>query len=144
MAELFTNDALVASAAAWLIAQFSKLTIYLLRDRKLIMRSMVSAGGMPSSHSALVSALATRIGMEYGMGSPMFALAAVFASVVLYDAAGVRRAVSTQSRILNRMLEEAFEGQRFNERRLIELIGHTPFEVFVGSLLGIVTALSWG
>jgi len=144
VAELFTNDALVASAAAWLIAQFSKLTIYLLRDRKLIMRSMVSAGGMPSSHSALVSALATRIGMEYGMGSPMFALAAVFASVVLYDAAGVRRAVSTQSRILNRMLEEAFEGQRFNERRLIELIGHTPFEVFVGSLLGIVTALSWG
>lgn len=143
MADLFANDALLASAAAWLIAQFSKLTIDLLRERKLVMRSMVSSGGMPSSHSALVTALATRIGMEYGMGSPMFALAVVFASVVLYDAAGVRRAVSMQARILNRMLEEAFERQRFNERRLIELLGHTPFEVFVGSLLGIVTALSW-
>ena len=80
--------------------------------------------------------------MEYGTASPVFALAAVL-GVVLYDAAGVRRAVSIQARTLNRMIEELFETQTFSEQRLIELLGHTPFEVFVGSLLGIVTAITW-
>jgi acid phosphatase family membrane protein YuiD len=99
---------------------------------------------MPSSHSALVTALATRVGMDYGVNSGLFGIAAVFAAVVLYDAAGVRRAVSHQARIINRMLEEVIEYQRFNEKRLLELLGHTPFEVFVGLLLGLITALSWG
>lgn len=143
MADLLNNDALLASATAWLIAQLSKLIVLVLRERRLHFRTMVSAGGMPSSHSALVTALTTRIGMDLGVGSHVFALAAVFASVVLYDAAGVRRAMSMQARTLNRMVEELFQSQRFNERRLLELLGHTPFEVFVGSLLGIVTALSW-
>jgi acid phosphatase family membrane protein YuiD len=98
---------------------------------------------MPSSHSAVVVALATRVGMHEGVGSTPFALAMVFAAVVLYDAAGIRRAVSIQARILNRMLEEVIEYQRFSEKRLLELLGHTPFEVFVGSLLGLLFALSW-
>ncbi len=143
MADVLRNDVLVVAVLAWLLAQLSKLLIVLLRERQLQLGYLTSAGGMPSSHSAVVVALATRIGMEAGLGSIAFALAVIFAGVVLYDAAGVRRAVSVQARILNRMLEEVFEYQRFNEKRLLELLGHTPFEVFVGSLLGLLVALSW-
>jgi len=143
MNDLIHNDVLWASALAWFLAQLSKAVVLILRERRFHARTMLSAGGMPSSHSALVTALTTRIGMDMGTGSTVFALAAVFAGVVLYDAAGVRRAVSMQARTLNRMIEELFEQQRFSERRLIELLGHTPFEVFVGALLGIVTALTF-
>ena len=97
---------------------------------------------MPSSHSAVVVALATRIGIDTSLKSVPFALAAVFAAVVMYDVAGVRRAVSLQARVLNRMLTEMLEAQHFNEGRLRELIGHTPFEVFVGALLGALAAIS--
>jgi acid phosphatase family membrane protein YuiD len=141
--QLLDNDVLVVSIVAWLLAQLSKLVIYLLRERKLKVRYLATAGGMPSSHSALVTAMATRVGMDYGMQSGLFAVALIFAAVVVYDAAGVRRAVSHQARILNRLLEEVIEYQRFNEKRLLELLGHTPFEVFVGLLLGLITALSW-
>ena len=143
MGQIFANDILVVSFVAWALAQLSKLLIYLLREGRLRARYLTAAGGMPSSHSALVTAMATRIGMDHGINSGLFAVATVFAAVVLYDAAGVRRAVSHQARILNRLLDEAFEHQRLDEKRLIELLGHTPFEVFVGMLLGIVTALSW-
>ena len=143
MGQVFANDVLVVSAIAWGLAQLSKLLIYLLREGQLKARYLTAAGGMPSSHSALVTALATRVGMEYGVNSGLFAVAMIFAAVVLYDAAGVRRAVSHQARILNRMLEEVIEYQHFSEKRLLELLGHTPFEVFVGLLLGLITALSW-
>ena len=143
MGQIFANDILVVSFVAWALAQLSKLLIYLLREGRLRARYLTAAGGMPSSHSALVTAMATRIGMDYGVNSGLFAVATIFAAVVLYDAAGVRRAVSHQARILNRLLDEAFEHQRFDEKRLLELLGHTPFEVFVGLLLGGVTALSW-
>jgi acid phosphatase family membrane protein YuiD len=142
--QLLLNDALIVSVLAWLLAQISKLVIYLIRERRLQVKYLASAGGMPSSHSALVTALATRIGSDYGVDSGLFALAAIFAAVVLYDASGVRRAVSHQARILNQILDEAFEYQRFSEKRLLELLGHTPFEVFVGMLLGVVTALTVG
>jgi acid phosphatase family membrane protein YuiD len=141
--ELLGNDVLMASVIAWMLAQVSKLFISLLRERQLQLRLVTTAGGMPSSHSALVTALATRVGIDYGVSSGLFAVAVVFAGVVLYDAAGVRRAVSNQARILNRMLEEVIEYQRFSEKRLLELLGHTPFEVFVGLMLGLITALSW-
>ena len=143
MGAILHNDVLVVSAFAWLLAQISKLLIVLLRERRLDLHFLASAGGMPSSHSAVVVALATRVGMVDGVSSTQFALAAIFAGVVLYDAAGVRRAVSVQARILNRMLEEVIEYQRLNEKRLLELLGHTPFEVFVGSLLGLLVALTW-
>jgi acid phosphatase family membrane protein YuiD len=139
---LLTNEVLVACVLAWLVAQTTKPLIYYVNYRKLNLRYLVTAGGMPSSHSAVVVALATRIGMTTGLDSVTFALAAVFAAVVMYDAAGVRRAVSLQARVLNRMLTEMFEAQRFDEQRLRELIGHTPFEVFVGALLGALAAVS--
>jgi acid phosphatase family membrane protein YuiD len=143
MRDLVHNDTLIVAVVAWAMAQLSKLLIILLRERRLDVQNFMSAGGMPSSHSAVVVALAMRIAMDEGVSSPMFAVAFVFAGVVLYDAAGIRRAVSVQARILNRMLEEVIELKRFNERRLLELLGHTPFEVFIGSLLGILVALSW-
>jgi hypothetical protein len=143
VSHLLHNDPLIVSVLAWVLAQLSKLLIVLLRERKLQLAYLTSAGGMPSSHSAVVVALAMRIGMDEGIDSPLFAIAFVFAGVVLYDAAGIRRAVSVQARILNRMLEEVFELKQFNEKRLLELLGHTPFEVFIGSLLGLLVALSW-
>ena len=143
MTGLLTNDFLIVSLIAWTTAQLSKLLIAFLRERELQLASTISAGGMPSSHSALVVALTTRVGMVDGTSSTSFAIAFVFAAIVLYDAAGIRRAVSVQARILNRMLEEVVEYRRFNEQRLLELLGHTPFEVFVGALLGLLIALSW-
>ena len=143
MGEILRNDVLLVAVVAWLFAQISKLLIVLLRERQIQLSYLASAGGMPSSHSAVVVALATRVGMDVGVSSTEFALAVIFAAVVLYDAAGVRRAVSIQARILNRMLEEVIEYQRFNDKRLLDLLGHTPFEVFVGSLRGLLVALSW-
>jgi len=139
---LFGNDVLGACVIAWLIAQFSKPILHYAHSRRFSLRYFVTAGGMPSSHSAVVVALATRVGMDTGLNSIPFALAAVFAAVVMYDAAGVRRAVSVQARILNRMLAEMIEAQHFNEERLRELVGHTPFEVFVGALIGALSAIS--
>jgi acid phosphatase family membrane protein YuiD len=140
--ELLANSTLRCASVAWLLAQISKLIISLIIERRLRLAYLASSGGMPSSHSALVTALAARIGLEQGVQSPVFALAFVLAAIVMYDAAGVRRAVSVQARILNRMLEEVIEYQRFSEKRLRELLGHTPFEVLVGALLGFATALT--
>jgi len=133
---------LVACVVAWLVAQLSKPLLHYVHSRHLDLRYFVTAGGMPSSHSAVVVALATRVGFDTGLSSIPFALSAVFAAVVMYDAAGVRRAVSLQARVLNRMLTEMIEAQHFNEERMRELIGHTPFEVFVGALLGALSAIS--
>ena len=144
MDALVANDTLSACVIAWAVAQFSKPLIYFVQTRRVNLRYFFTAGGMPSSHSAVVVALATRVGMDTGLSSVPFALATVFAAVVMYDAAGVRRAVSVQARILNRMLTEMLEAQHFNEKRLRELIGHTPFEVFVGALLGALAAISLG
>ncbi len=141
--EVFENRVLIVSFAAWLAAQTIKVIMHLLVERRLDLWRLVSMGGMPSSHSALVSALATAIGIEDGVRSSSFALAVIFASVVMYDAAGIRQAVSAQARILNRLLDEYFKHQRLDEVRLRELLGHTRVEVLVGALLGIGTALVW-
>lgn len=134
---LFENRILVASFLAWAVAQISKIFMELFYHRKLLLSRLVSSGGMPSSHSALVSALAASTARMSGLASPEFAIAFVLASIVMYDAAGVRRAVSIQARILNQMIDEMFQGSPMAEKRLRELIGHTPVQVFVGSLLGI-------
>jgi acid phosphatase family membrane protein YuiD len=134
---LFANHVLFAAFLAWALAQLSKTAYELVRQRKLVISRLVSAGGMPSSHSALVTGLATATGRTSGVASTAFAIAVVLAAIVMYDAAGVRRAVSIQARILNQMIEEAFQGSLHGEKRLRELIGHTPIQVFVGGLLGV-------
>jgi len=134
---LLDNRILMASFLAWAVAQVSKTIYELFRQRKLNLNRLVSSGGMPSSHSALVTGLATATGRVNGVGSVAFAITVVLASIVMYDAAGVRRAVSIQARILNQMIDEAFQGHPIAEERLRELIGHTPIQVFVGGLVGI-------
>lgn len=141
--EVFQNHILMVSFVAWLIAQILKVLIYLLMEHRFDVWRLVSMGGMPSSHSTLVTALATSVGIEDGVRSSTFALAVIFASVVMYDAAGIRQAVSAQARILNRLLDEYFKHQRLDEVRLRELLGHTRIEVLVGAFLGIGTALVW-
>ena len=141
MTALLGNRILIAAFVAWLVAQVGKTLYELIRYRKLNFSRLVSSGGMPSSHSALVTGLATATGRIDGAGSAAFAIAVVLASIVMYDAAGVRRAVSLQARILNQMMDEAFQGHPIAEKRLRELIGHTPIQVVVGGLLGIAIAL---
>ena len=122
---------------AWLIAQLLKGIITFYQKKKLDFRRFVGAGGMPSSHSAFVSALATGIGLTEGWASSTTALAIVFALIVMYDAAGVRLAASKQAATLNKMVKELFAEGEFHQEHLKELIGHTPVEVIVGALLGI-------
>ena len=141
MKALLENRILVASFIAWAIAQLTKTIYELIRYRELRLNRLVSSGGMPSSHSALVMGLATSTGRIAGFNSASFAISLVLAVIVMYDAAGVRRAVSIQARILNQMIDEAFQGKPFAEKRLRELIGHTPTQVIVGGLLGIGVAL---
>jgi acid phosphatase family membrane protein YuiD len=132
----------MVSLFACLFAQMAKLTIELIRHGKINFRALVTTGGMPSSHSAFVSALATGVGQTIGWESPEFAMAVVFAFIVMYDATGVRQAAGQQARILNQIIDELFqEHPQFNEDRLKELLGHTPFQVIVGLALGVV--ISW-
>ena len=141
MKTILGNPILVASFIAWAVAQLSKTIYDLFRYRQLRLSRLVSAGGMPSSHSALVSSLATATGRITGIDSAAFAISLVLAVIVMYDAAGVRRAVSIQARILNQMIDEAFQGKPFAEKRLRELIGHTPTQVIVGAIVGVGVAL---
>lgn len=139
---ILDNQVLLVALAACLLAQVLKVTIELVKNGKVSVRILVTAGGMPSAHSAFVTALATGVGQTLGWETPEFAVAAIFAIIVMYDAAGVRQAAGKQARILNQIIDELFqEHPEFNEDRLKELLGHTPFQVIVGSTLGV--AVSW-
>ena len=141
--ELWQNPILVPSLLAWTAAQAAKVPVEWARHRRLDPRWLISAGGMPSSHAALVAAMATAVGLREGLTSTAFAISAIIALIVMYDAAGVRRAASIQARILNQILDELFAGRPLSEQRLKELIGHTPTEVVIGALLGIGVAWLW-
>ncbi len=143
MNELLANRVAQATFFAWATAQVLKVIIELILRHKLNLRLLTSAGGMPSSHSAIVCALATAVGMHDGVSSSLFAVSLVLAVVVMYDAAGVRRAAGIQARILNQIIDELFQGHPISETRLRELIGHTPVQVFVGAALGILFAWAW-
>jgi uncharacterized protein len=138
VADVFHNQILLVALLACFTAQGLKLAIELIRNRKVDLRYLVTTGGMPSAHSALVGALATGIGQTIGWSSPEFAIACLFAVIVMYDAAGVRQAAGKQAKILNQVIDELFqEEHNLNEERLKELLGHTPFQVVVGLALGI-------
>jgi acid phosphatase family membrane protein YuiD len=148
LAALLSNKVLIAALAWWAIAQLIKVPINYAVQRKIDLRLWVSAGGMPSSHSALVCALATGVALKSGLGSTTFALCVALAMIVMYDAAGVRQAASAQARIINQILDELFQGHPISEQRLKELLGHTRFQVLVGALMGILGTLAmwmvWG
>jgi len=138
---IFYNAILVSAVTAWTIAQILKVAVSLILLKKLDFQLMLSSGGFPSSHSATVSALALGIGKYYGWDSPIFAVSAVFSMIVLYDAAGVRRAAGKQAEVLNQLVERLYPNPNSDQDRLKELIGHTPLEVFGGVSVGIIIGL---
>lgn len=140
---MLQNQPLVAAFIAWAIAQTLKIFTEFPRNRRVDFRMWASSGGMPSSHSALVTGLATAIGIQDGLGSTTFALAFIFGAVVMYDATGVRLAAGHQARILNQIVAELFAGHPISERKLKELIGHTPIQVVMGALLGFSIGIIW-
>ncbi|NLG86809.1 MAG: divergent PAP2 family protein [Firmicutes bacterium] len=140
MADLCHNRVLLAALLAWGIAQGLKVPVTLLAKRRWDFMRLVSPGGMPSSHSALVSAMAITVGRVEGFNAPETAIAFVVAFVVMYDSAGVRRAAGAQASVLNKIVDEVFKGGRVREERLRELLGHTPIEVFTGAFLGAIVA----
>lgn len=140
LGQIPNNAVLMTSILAWAIAQILKIISWAFVSKELNFRRLVEPGGMPSSHSAFVTSLATGIGLFDGFDSTIFALATVFALIVMYDASGVRRAAGKQARVLNAIIED-LNRRELHPERLRELLGHTPFEVLVGALLGIVIAL---
>jgi uncharacterized protein len=136
---VLSNEALGISLFACFLAQFFK--IFNRKDRKVDFTRIVSSGGMPSSHSSFVTSLATIVGFERGFESIEFAMITVFALIVMYDASGVRRAVGKQAAILNTILDDWHHKKPIEQKRLKELIGHTPKEVYAGALLGILVAV---
>jgi acid phosphatase family membrane protein YuiD len=143
MSDLLANRVFQATFLVWGFAQILKFAIELVYRRRVNFRLLTTAGGMPSSHSAAVSALTTAIAIREGVSSSLFVLSLLFAVVTMYDAAGVRRAASIQAHILNQMIEELFKGHPISENKLRELLGHTPIEVFAGLVLGIAGAWWW-
>lgn len=136
------NRILNISIIAWAIAQVLKVVIELLWHKKFDFRRVLGGGGMPSSHAAFVTACATAVGKIYTTSSVYFALAAALAVVVMYDASNVRRAAGEQAKVLNYIMEHWNEAtpEMFG-KKLKEFLGHSPIEVFFGSLLGIIAGL---
>lgn len=141
---LFLNKILICAVAGWCIAQILKTLIHLFFTKKFVAERLVGSGGMPSSHSATVCALATATCIEYGPQSFEFAIALILAIIVMYDAMGVRRETGIQARILNEMMEVfADMGSDMSPQdKLKEFVGHTPLQVLIGALLGIIIAIA--
>ena len=132
---------LLAPVVAWAIAQAAKVILTSMRQRRLNLRVLAETGGMPSSHAAIVMGMTTAVGKYAHVTSAAFAIALIFSFVVMYDAAGLRRAAGRQAAILNRLVEDLVHMRGMQEQRLRELLGHTPVEVLVGAMLGIVVGL---
>ncbi len=137
---IFKYQYLTIPFVAWAFAQALKFAIDYLVNRDIDWRRLLGSGGMPSSHSAFVISLAAVAGMDLGFDSPLFGITIAFALVVMYDAAGVRRAAGKQARVLNRMFHHT-EGKFRLDEELKELIGHTPVEVIAGAFLGLAIAV---
>jgi acid phosphatase family membrane protein YuiD len=146
MSKLLSNSTLIYPLFAWGLAQGIKILIHYVRTKRFEPRLMMSSGGMPSSHAALVCAIAVAIALREGLDSSLFALACVLAGVVMYDAAGVRRAAGHQATVLNQIIEEIFQGESIRDEKLQELLGHTPTQVIMGAILGVLCSwigMSW-
>lgn len=143
MAELFENRWLWTAIIANVTAQVLKVLLILAVTRRWEPDKFLETGGMPSSHTAMVTALSTGVGVTQGIGSPLFAVAVVFSLIVMYDATGVRHASGQQARLINELLEELQEVVRegFAPKPLRVLLGHTYLEVAMGALLGVLAGL---
>jgi acid phosphatase family membrane protein YuiD len=142
LAALFQNKALIAGLIAWLLAQVIKLPLDYLYSRKWNWALLLTTGGMPSSHSALLTATTLGIGLYHGFDSPVFAIAVAITMVVVYDAAGVRRQAGIHAQRINVLFNELLRGHMLNEKDLREVLGHTPLEVAGGILLGLIIPIA--
>lgn len=144
---LFQNKVLIAGLIAWGLAQLIKIPLDYLRTRRWNWALLLTTGGMPSSHSSLMTGTVFAIGLYHGFDTPLFALGVVITMIVTYDAAGVRRQAGIHAQRINVLVEELMHGHMFNESDLREVLGHTPLEVLGGILLGLVVAtaqwLAW-
>ena len=142
--ELLQNDILWAGILSWFTAQVVKTILYAVLNKTLDFTRLVGDGGMPSAHSATVTAVAAMTGLSCGFGSPLFAVACIVAIIVMHDAMGVRRETGKQAKLLNSILLEnplKLSGEVLQER-LKEYVGHTPLQVFAGAILGIGLAVA--
>ncbi|MBI1858336.1 MAG: divergent PAP2 family protein [Candidatus Melainabacteria bacterium] len=135
-------EIIITALGSNFIAQFYKFIVHLINHKKINLKTLVQTGGMPSSHSAFMMGMATSTGLITGFDSVAFAIALTVSLVVMYDAAGLRRSVGKQASVLNQIVSEVFsEHPHLSSQHFRELLGHTPFEVLVGALLGITVAL---
>ncbi|HEY9857777.1 MAG TPA: divergent PAP2 family protein [Stenomitos sp.] len=139
---MIQNQALLAGVVGLTLAQVIKFVTVLVKHGKIDVRTLVTTGGMPSSHTALVMGLTTTVGILEGVHSTMFDVSLVFAFIVMYDAAGVRQAAGRQARVLNKIVEDLQHSLSFQESHLKELLGHTPREVIGGAILGVAVAFA--
>ena len=137
---LLQNKALIAGLIAWALAQVIKIPLDYFRTRRWNWSLLLTTGGMPSSHSALMTSTTLAIGLYHGLDSPVFALGVVITMIVTYDAAGVRQQAGIHAQRINVIVAELFKGHPINERDLREVLGHTPLEVVGGILLGLAVA----
>ncbi len=141
---IFSNHVLIGALAGWVVAQCLKIPIHYLVEREWDWHRFHGSGGMPSSHSAMVTAAAVMSGFECGFDHPLFALAVALALIVMYDAAGVRRETGRQATVINQILRDVLiNGKPISEGELKELVGHKPIEVAAGALTGVVVALGY-
>lgn len=139
--ELIQNKYLYIPLLLWLFIQLFKVIYDLVTTKKFNFKRILGAGGMPSSHSAVVVSLATLIGKNVGVDTPLFAVSVILACIVMYDAAGIRRAAGKQAQLLNKLVETpGLTGVQVTER-LVEVLGHTPTQVLVGAIIGLVVGL---
>lgn len=140
--QLLLNKALVTAAVAWLVAGILKTIVELIVNKKFVLSRVFGAGGMPSSHTSTVVSLAIALGYYAGLDSPEFAIAVIFAIIVIHDAVGVRLETGKQAKVLNTMMfeSEAFKELDF-EQQLKEYVGHTPFQALMGAIVGVVVSV---
>ena len=143
MRDFVASAPYLVALSAGFVVQIYKFVAFFVRHRRVNFTRLVGTGGMPSSHSASVTALTTSVGFLEGFTSPLFSVTLFFSLVIMYDAAGLRRSAGQHAAILNRLVEERFAHPQEGTQRLIELLAHTPFEVAIGSLLGVASALAW-
>ena len=135
------NQMFLTALLAWLLAQTIKVAIGVVREKRFNFKWFVGTGGMPSSHAATVSALAASVGFTFGFSSPFFAIAFFFAFIIMFDAQGVRRQSGQQAEILNKIIEDIYLQRGIKQERIMELLGHTPIQVFIGAALGVIVAV---
>ncbi len=140
--DLIHNQVVIAAVLAWVIGQFLKFPLDYMLNKRWNWGIMFSAGGLPSSHSSLVTAVTLTIGLREGFDSAIFALSAANAMIVIYDAAGVRRQAGIHAERINEIMKNFFESGQLPEKELKEMLGHTPFEVVTGIILGVAISLA--